>query len=326
MFHNVIALILYLPLNRPFLTFSLLMFSLISVFLFWFIPPVYKLSWDRIEYSPYEEDGVTRYSRVVGPAQDSWVPLDAIDDRCQKALIVSEDSLFFDHAGVDFAALGASANQLLIKGVTKRGGSSLTQQLVKNLFLSRDRSLKRKAREITGALLVSKFASKKEELAWYFNAIEFGPKVYGIEHAARYYYGSTADKLSFDQCLSLIAIIPSPLKWGLSLKQKNESDFIIARKTTLLEKLGYIKAESSEEPSDPMNDADKGASQLGQREFEKKSEMEPHTETQEEDPASLPEKGEVPTPSGDQIEDDAPTPMNDSHLLNHDTLPSEQNN
>ncbi|WP_186645425.1 biosynthetic peptidoglycan transglycosylase [Fluviispira vulneris] len=217
-------------------------------FILWFIPWVFLLYSGLLIYFPYESDGKSRYIRITGPvvgvfSPHSWSTYDDIPKACKAALIAAEDNRFYQHNGVDFESLKASfiTNQKI--GKKKRGGSTITQQLVKNAFLSRKKSYLRKSREIIGAFILDGIMLKDQQLEWYFNVVEFGPNIYGLENAAQKYFKTEAHKLTPSQCISLVAIIPSPKKWNQSLVTQKPTLFFLQRYKKILntiQKMGIL--------------------------------------------------------------------------------------
>jgi monofunctional biosynthetic peptidoglycan transglycosylase len=138
------------------------------------------------------------------------VPLARIAPDLQRAVVAAEDARFFEHGGVDWAAMRGALEKNWEKGNVKVGGSTITQQLAKNLYLSPARTPWRKLRELAIARRLERELSKKRILELYLNVIEFGPRTFGVEAAARRYMGEPARDLTRDQAATLAAIIPSP--------------------------------------------------------------------------------------------------------------------
>ena len=138
------------------------------------------------------------------------VPLSRIAPDMRRAAVVAEDSFFWNHDGVDWAAARGALQRNWAKGGVKLGGSTITQQLAKNLYLSPARTPWRKLRELAIAKRLERRLSKKRNLELYLNVIEFGPRTYGIEAAARRYIGKSARDLSRLEAATLAAVIPSP--------------------------------------------------------------------------------------------------------------------
>jgi monofunctional biosynthetic peptidoglycan transglycosylase len=144
--------------------------------------------------------------------RQAWVPLDRISPRLQKAVIAAEDDTFYEHAGVDFVDLWESVKQDWKQMQYVRGGSSLTQQVAKNLFLSPQKLLVRKLKEFFLAFRLDRTLGKKRVLEIYLNIAEWGPGVFGAEAAARAYFHKSAADLTLDEAVGLAAVLPSPLK------------------------------------------------------------------------------------------------------------------
>lgn len=138
------------------------------------------------------------------------IPLATMDPDLPRAVVAGEDSRFFKHGGIDWEAVNEALKEYR-RGEDLRGGSTITQQLVKNLFMTTHRSYLRKAMEVPltyGAELV---LSKRRILELYLNVIEWGPGIYGAKAAAQHYYGTSADRLTRAQAAALAACIPNPL-------------------------------------------------------------------------------------------------------------------
>lgn len=142
----------------------------------------------------------------------TFVPLNRISIAYRHAVIAGEDARFYQHQGIDWKEMGKVIDDDLERGRLGRGGSTITQQLVKNLFLTTNRSIIRKGVEFTLVPLAELILSKKRILELYLNVIEWGPGVYGAEAAARYYYHSAASAIGREQGARLAACLPSPLK------------------------------------------------------------------------------------------------------------------
>jgi monofunctional biosynthetic peptidoglycan transglycosylase len=140
----------------------------------------------------------------------SPVPLSRISPTMQRAAIVAEDARFWNHDGVDWEAMRGAFERNWEEGRLKVGGSTITQQLAKNLYLSPARTPWRKLRELAIAFRLEHALSKKRILELYLNVIEFGPRTFGVEAAARRYMGVPASDLTREQAATLAAVIPSP--------------------------------------------------------------------------------------------------------------------
>ena len=169
----------------------------------WIDPPTTAVHMERrlqawIHHTPYHE----RYT---------FVPLSQISPDFQHAVIAAEDARFYQHHGFDWHAIEIAAEDDM-EGGRIRGGSTLTQQLVKNLFFGTGRSILRKGAEFTLVPVAELALSKQRILELYLNVVEWGPGVYGAESACRYYYRTSARNIDREQSARLAAILPLPLK------------------------------------------------------------------------------------------------------------------
>ncbi|RKH41847.1 monofunctional biosynthetic peptidoglycan transglycosylase [Corallococcus sp. AB050B] len=144
--------------------------------------------------------------------KQQWVPLSAVSKPAVDAVLLSEDASFYLHDGVDTVELARAVGQAVEAGKLERGASTLTQQLAKNLWLSTDRSLVRKLKELVLAHRLEEALTKQRILTLYLNVVEWGNGVYGIEAGAREHFGVSASQLSVAQGAVLAAMLPSPRK------------------------------------------------------------------------------------------------------------------
>jgi monofunctional biosynthetic peptidoglycan transglycosylase len=145
--------------------------------------------------------------------QWSWAPLSRISSHLQRAVVVAEDASFFVHEGFDWEGIRDAALHNLEAGELKRGGSTITQQLAKNLYLSSERSLLRKTREALITRSLEHHLTKERILELYLNVAEWGRGVYGAEAAARHHFGKSAADLTMSEAAWLAAILPSPQRY-----------------------------------------------------------------------------------------------------------------
>ena len=139
-----------------------------------------------------------------------WVPYERISTNLKRAIIASEDANFSDHDGVDWDALEKAYERNEKRKKVTHGGSTITQQLAKNLFLSGSRSYLRKGQELIIAYMLETVLDKRRIFEIYLNVVEFGRGVYGAEAAARYYYKVPASKLGASQAARLAVMLPNP--------------------------------------------------------------------------------------------------------------------
>lgn len=195
---------------RPYLRWFLIglspLWSLLALILVatrWIDPPTTTVHMERrmqawIRGTPYHK----RYE---------FVPLSQISPDFQHAVIAAEDARFYQHHGFDWNAIQIAAENDM-EGRRLRGGSTLTQQLVKNLFFGTGRSILRKGAEFALVPVAELVLGKRRILELYLNVVEWGPGVYGAESACRYYYRTSARNIDRQQSAQLAAILPLPLK------------------------------------------------------------------------------------------------------------------
>ena len=161
--------------------------------------------------------------------QQTWVPISRISPHLVHAVIVAEDGTFYEHSGVDWYEVEESIEKNLEKGKAARGGSTISQQLAKNLFLSTSKDPMRKLKELIITLRMEKMLSKRRILEIYLNVIEWGNGVFGAEVAARTYFGTSAADITRDEAARLAAVIPSPLR-----HQPNQRSQYVARRSSII--------------------------------------------------------------------------------------------
>jgi len=169
----------------------------------WIDPPSTAVHLERrwqawIHNTPYHE----RYR---------FIPLNEISPDLQHAVVAAEDARFYQHHGFDWQEVQIAAEDGL-EGGRVRGASTITQQLVKNLFFGTSRSVLRKGVEFTLVPVAELVLGKQRILEIYLNVVEWGPGIYGVESASRYYYGTDARNTGREQAARLAAILPAPLK------------------------------------------------------------------------------------------------------------------
>jgi monofunctional biosynthetic peptidoglycan transglycosylase len=142
--------------------------------------------------------------------QHVWVPYDRISANLKRAIVVAEDSKFVDHEGFDWEAIEKAREKNRRKGKVVAGGSTISQQLAKNLFLSNARTPWRKGQEALITVMIEHMMDKRRILEIYLNVIEWGEGVFGAEAAARHYYGVSALALGPEPAARLAAMVPNP--------------------------------------------------------------------------------------------------------------------
>jgi hypothetical protein len=166
-------------------------------------------------HTPYEK-GKPMPSRMIGPANPDYTPLDQISPDLRNAVMTAEDPTFYKNNGFVEEAMRKSLATDYKQHKFKRGGSTISMQLVKNAYLSREKTLARKIEEtlIVWMIVNNNIMTKNRMLEVYFNIIEWGPNVYGIGEASRYYFGKLPSELTLGESIYLASIVPKP-KAGL---------------------------------------------------------------------------------------------------------------
>lgn len=151
-----------------------------------------------------------REKNPAAKLQQQWVPYKNISGHLKRAILVAEDDTFADHEGFDWDGIQRAMDKNQKKGKVVAGGSTISQQLAKNLFLSGERSMLRKGEEALITLMMEHILDKERILEIYLNVIEWGDGVFGAEAAARHYFGVSAAQLSREQAAKLAAMVPRP--------------------------------------------------------------------------------------------------------------------
>lgn len=210
------------------------------------------------ESTAFERSAVYSVATRTGSLKwrQQWVPYSDISDNLKRAVIASEDASFTEHDGVDLEALekawdkNAKAEQKLqqsgsrlangkaaVKTPKIVGGSTITQQLAKNLFLSGERTLLRKGQELVITMLLEKLLSKERILEIYLNSVEWGEGVFGAEAAAQHYYRKSAAKLSAYEAARLAVMLPRPKYF----ETRPNSGYLSSRANTIAARMSGVE-------------------------------------------------------------------------------------
>lgn len=216
---------------KTFLWKAMLWFFGISLFL------VILFKWVPVPFTPLM---VTRaleqkFAEKEMTCSHTWVPLEEISTNMQKAVIASEDGTFLSHYGFDFKAM-QKAFQNNERGRRLKGGSTISQQTAKNVFLWQGRSYLRKGLEAYFTVLIEIVWGKERIMEVYLNSIEMGEGVYGVEAASEYWYKTKADNLTKMEAAGIAAILPNPRKY----KASNSSAYIQKRKGKIVKTMRQI--------------------------------------------------------------------------------------
>jgi monofunctional biosynthetic peptidoglycan transglycosylase len=160
-----------------------------------------------IEQRQWEAQRAGRELKV----RQTWVGFDGIPVLLKEAVRLAEDARFYEHEGIDYEEMNEAVKKNLEQGRWARGASTITQQLAKNLYLSTEKSLIRKLKEYFLAVRLEEELTKNRIFHLYLNVIEFGPGIFGVEAAARHYFGKSVGQLSLEEIVRLTAVIPKPL-------------------------------------------------------------------------------------------------------------------
>lgn len=172
-----------------------------------------------------------------------WVPLEDISPHLIHAVLIAEDDAFYRHAGVDWRALKRAARYNWRQGRLVRGGSTITQQVARNLFLSPSRHPKRKLKEILYARHLERSLTKARILEIYLNIVEWGEGIFGAEAASRAYYGKPARDLSPEEAVALAAALPSPYRWNPAAEPDERTVKIRQLYLERMRRAGYLPPE-----------------------------------------------------------------------------------
>jgi monofunctional biosynthetic peptidoglycan transglycosylase len=190
----------------------LLVVAAVVIYQFWVFGNVVWWIWFNPSTSAFMEDRleVLQQKNPEAVLRHQWVPYGRISIHLKRALIAAEDAKFLDHDGFDWEAIQKAYEKNQKKGKVVAGGSTISQQLAKNLFLSGRRTPWRKAEEALITVMIEHVMSKRRIFEIYLNVIEWGNGVFGAQAAARYYYGTSAANLGPEQAARLAAMVPKP--------------------------------------------------------------------------------------------------------------------
>jgi len=232
----------------------------------------------------YQGPKKPRVIKILPNPPPGWVRYESISKLAIYAVIVSEDGAFFTHEGFDPNELKEAIKEDLVERRFARGGSTITMQVVKNAFLTNEKSLYRKFKEFILAIRLDKDVSKKKILETYMNIVEFGEGIWGITQASRHYFQKHPSELTAKEGAFLAMLLPSPKKYSQSFRSKQLTRYASKTIDNILfrmMKAGYITEEdyeyergtalSFEIPTDkppPVEDESLGEGDDGSQDFE----------------------------------------------------------
>jgi monofunctional biosynthetic peptidoglycan transglycosylase len=195
--------------------FLLILIALTAV-QFWFLVHVWYWAGNNPESTAFMRARleILQEDNPKARLRQQWVPYQRISSHLKRAIVAAEDAKFVSHNGFDWDGIQKAYEKNLREGEIVAGGSTITQQLAKNLFFSGERTWWRKAQEAVVAVMIETVMSKRRILEIYLNVIEWGDGVFGAEAAARHHYGSSAAGLSAEQAARLASVVPSPRRYG----------------------------------------------------------------------------------------------------------------
>lgn len=196
--------------------------------------------WWWVDHNPGSTSFMNRQLSILreknpkAELKHKWVPYDRISNHLKRAIIAAEDAQFSEHEGVDWEAMQKAYEKNLKKGKVVAGGSTITQQLAKNLFLSGERSYLRKAQEVIITYMLEYLMDKERIFEIYLNVVEWGVGVFGAEAASQHYYGLPASQLTPAQAARLAVMLPRPRFYD----KFRSSPYLARRSEIILRRMG----------------------------------------------------------------------------------------
>jgi monofunctional biosynthetic peptidoglycan transglycosylase len=207
--------------------FVFIVILICNIFYFFIFPDVSRLNKEnpsKTSLMKYREEQWKQNGKKIKIRQ-KWVLLSRISPYLIRAVIVAEDDKFWHHEGFDFDAIEKALQKNIKAGKFKVGGSTISQQLTKNIYLNPEKNILRKIKEAIITWRLEKKLSKKRILELYLNVAEWGEGIYGVEAASNYYYNKSAFELTPEEAIRLAVVLPNPLKY----KPTNDSLYVKKR-------------------------------------------------------------------------------------------------
>jgi monofunctional biosynthetic peptidoglycan transglycosylase len=196
------------------------------------------------------------YKVEICPQDESYLVIEQIPEKVIQAFLVSEDITFYQHKGFDSDAIKESILENFQSKSYKRGASTITQQLVKNAFLDSEKSILRKVREAILAYYLEREFTKDQILEKYFNIVQFGESIFGIEAAAQYYFQKPTQELSLLEGVYLAYLLPNPQLYANTFEKKELTEYSRSRIKTILLQMQQFEKAPSEEIDAALNELD----------------------------------------------------------------------
>ncbi len=203
-----------------------------------------RTHYPRVVYNAKTQDADIE---IVKQRPASWVTLREVSPVASAAIVLSEDWAFWQHNGFDWEQLWSAMQTNLQSGRFVRGGSTITQQVIKNVYLSSEKTLVRKLKEAVLTVRIERHVSKKRILEIYLNIVELGPGVYGIGPASRHYFGKHPSQLTAKEGAYLAMLLPSPKRYSVSFRKKTLTPYARGTIRGILSKLLATRRLSEEE-------------------------------------------------------------------------------
>jgi monofunctional biosynthetic peptidoglycan transglycosylase len=201
----------------------------------WYLSWVVYWRWHNPQLTAFMRHSQEKLAERHPPAslKQQWIAYERISGNLKRAVVTAEDARFLEHEGVDWEALEKAYENNLKRGRTAHGGSTISQQLAKNLFLSAHRSYLRKAQELLITWMVEAVWNKRRILEVYLNVVEWGDGIFGAQAAARHYFGVDAAALTADQAARMAAMLPAPALFD----RHPDAPFLVQRTDSILRNL-----------------------------------------------------------------------------------------
>lgn len=222
---------------RKIFRYFLLLLGLLAVIFFAYQGYVLMRLWWWVDHNPtmtafmHSRLIAMRETNTHATLKHQWVSYGGISKYLKQAVIAAEDAKFTDHDGFDWDGIQKALEKNQKKGKVVAGGSTISQQLAKNLFLSGERNFFRKGEEALITLMMEQVMGKERILEIYLNVIEWGQGVFGVEAAARHYYGLSAMQLDAEQSAKLAAMVPRPRYYEM---HRNSSSLLKRTQTIIM--------------------------------------------------------------------------------------------
>lgn len=228
-------------------------FIIIPIILYFVIVPRNEIERLSNEYvkSEYKSEKV-KYT-IVKKKPAAWVRLKDINYTAAHAIVVSEDWFFYNHNGYDLSQIRDAFTDKITKGKRIRGASTISQQVVKNLFLTNERSLWRKVKELAFAIVLERNVNKEKILEIYLNIIEYGKGIYGIKNASRHYFKKSPKSLTAREGAFLAMLLPSPVRYSQSFKEGKVTEYASKTINSILNKMVKAKYLKEEQLAGALN-------------------------------------------------------------------------